>query len=306
MTFSPLTFVPCRSGDKGEHVARLQGWLALHGYDPGKIDGDFGPHTGAALGHFQTSLEERDPGYGSPVRPELDEYTWQWLTAPLAMAMELNYGRLVHGMIRNPTFGETVAAVARQWIAQQVGGGPLRELPGNSGPVVEACTRWLAERDRLPCECGHGHQLHAPECCWVASRQPLVQQVLCECRSYVPQWRLAWCAGWVSTVLRQACESLGVDMPIKGSLSCDELAWQGRKAKLFMHAEDAKPGDLFLVRGDKAGDWTHCGVVLDVLPGPELRTAEGNTNASGSRNGDRLLERVRPTTGLDFICWRTT
>lgn len=41
-------FTPCKRGDKGIHVKRVQEWLNLHGVRCA-IDGDFGPATEAAL-----------------------------------------------------------------------------------------------------------------------------------------------------------------------------------------------------------------------------------------------------------------
>lgn len=330
MTFSLLAFPgPLARGaldtTPSGPVHRLQGWLNLHGLDPGPVDGVFGPRTERAFADWQTTLEPSDV---------LVPAQWKELTAPLARAMaQVRKNKFIpsapHPVLGATSevaavpLGEAVAEVARQWLAQSVGGGPLRELPGNSGPVVEACTRWLAKRDRLPCFCGLGAAVH------------FATGLMCPTDGgYAPDWRLAWCAGWVSTVLRQACESLGVDMPLQGSLSCDELARQAGPVRaggmLWTPADKGleewttryvtglvRPGDLFLVRGAKPGDWTHCGVVLEVLPpiplmtlegrkfeGGGLRTAEGNTNKNGEREGKELRERIRGFEGLDFICWR--
>ncbi len=44
---------PFRQGSKGGLVALLQVLLILNGYDPGEVDGNFGPKTSAALRFFQ-------------------------------------------------------------------------------------------------------------------------------------------------------------------------------------------------------------------------------------------------------------
>ena len=46
--------------------------------------------------------------------------------------------------------------------------------------------------------------------------------------------RWAWCAGFVTFVLRQACETLGSSMPVAGSFSCDGLPGdrRGEEAEL--------------------------------------------------------------------------
>jgi hypothetical protein len=47
--------VTLRSGDSGPGVEALQQALAKLGYDPGAVDGDFGPSTQAAVVAFQTA-----------------------------------------------------------------------------------------------------------------------------------------------------------------------------------------------------------------------------------------------------------
>ncbi len=47
--------VTLRSGDDGPEVEALQQALAKLGYDPGAIDGDYGPSTQAAVVAFQTA-----------------------------------------------------------------------------------------------------------------------------------------------------------------------------------------------------------------------------------------------------------
>ena len=42
-----------------------------------------------------------------------------------------------------------------------------------------------------------------------------------------------WCAGFVTFILKQAAETLGMTMPIQGSTSCDSLSAQGKDAGLL-------------------------------------------------------------------------
>ena len=44
-----------RKGSKGEAVSRLQQGLYQLGYDPGTVDGIFGPNTERAVREFQTN-----------------------------------------------------------------------------------------------------------------------------------------------------------------------------------------------------------------------------------------------------------
>lgn len=78
-----------------------------------------------------------------------------------------------------------------------------------------------------------------------------------------------WCAGFVTFILKQAAETLGMTMPIQGSTSCDSLAAQGKDAGLFMKEstltgekasrEHLSMAGIFLVRRSST-DWTHTGL----------------------------------------------
>jgi hypothetical protein len=122
-----------------------------------------------------------------------------------------------------------------------------------------------------------------------------------------PSWY--WCAGFVSFLLRQACERLGIEMPIPGSFSCDLLATQARTAERFVRgtslARDADgwgnlgEAQLFLVRRSSS-DWTHTGISF-LGQGEVFSTIEGNTNDEGTRNGYEVCRRTRSIASKDFI-----
>lgn len=61
------------------HVQALQHALSEKGYNPGTIDGKFGPHTRRALVHFQ-----HDTGI-KPANGQIDDQTWA--------ALGLSHGR---------------------------------------------------------------------------------------------------------------------------------------------------------------------------------------------------------------------
>lgn len=105
----------------------------------------------------------------------------------------------------------------------------------------------------------------------------------------------AWCAGFVSYVLRQARRDV-----VPYTLSCDELAAAAKRSGRFV-AEGARPAApcVFLLRA-KPGDWVHTGIVTEWLPGG-FATVEGNTNEGGSREGVAVLARTRPLKGADFV-----
>lgn len=116
------------------------------------------------------------------------------------------------------------------------------------------------------------------------------------------QW--PWCAGFVTFILKQAVESLNVELPVPGSFSCDSLVAQARKQQLFLSEADAwnseiPAGSIFMVRRTDT-DWTHTGIVLNA---EELffQTIEGNTNDDGEREGYEVCSRYRGYTKKDFI-----
>jgi hypothetical protein len=116
-----------------------------------------------------------------------------------------------------------------------------------------------------------------------------------------------WCAGFVSYIIRQAAELLGLPKPpIAGSVSCAELAVRAHDSKLFVsqHAQrrDIPPGSIMLVEGGPHG-YNHCGIVIS-SNAETFETIEGNTNSDGGREGWELAKRIRSYSGKDFICWK--
>jgi hypothetical protein len=118
-----------------------------------------------------------------------------------------------------------------------------------------------------------------------------------------------WCAAFVTFVLKQACDAIGVAMPIAGSLSCDSLAYQAREKKRFVSGNTITSGttpwgslgqcQIFLVRQSPT-DWTHTGFSFDGN-GDTFATIEGNTNDDGNANGYEVCQRSRSLTKKDFI-----
>jgi len=122
-----------------------------------------------------------------------------------------------------------------------------------------------------------------------------------------PGW--FWCAGFVTFLLSQATLQLGVAMPIPGSISCDTLAAQARKANRYVSGTTLEKGKaapdalgkcfIFLVRRSSS-DWTHTGLGFN-LQGNTFSTIEGNTNDDGGRNGFEVCSRTRSVPEKDFI-----
>jgi hypothetical protein len=120
-----------------------------------------------------------------------------------------------------------------------------------------------------------------------------------------------WCAGFACTVLRQASETIGSDLPVTYQTSCDRLAEEAQESQCFLsggaiednriQVERIKPGSLFLVRNLRnARDWIHTGVVMEANE-ESFTTIEGNTNSSGSSNGFEVCQRERGYARCDFF-----
>ena len=62
----PAPTTNLKPGDTGPQVKTLQRALASLGYSPGKIDGDYGPSTQAAVEKFQTSAGIKADGIVGP------------------------------------------------------------------------------------------------------------------------------------------------------------------------------------------------------------------------------------------------
>jgi hypothetical protein len=117
-----------------------------------------------------------------------------------------------------------------------------------------------------------------------------------------------WCAGFVTFVLKQAYAELKMDMPIRGSVSCDTLAAQAQSRGLFV-SEAQAAGDwnalgdvyVFLVRKTST-DWTHTGFGFGGTS-DAFSTIEGNANENGER-GYEVCSKTRAGLNKDFIVLR--
>jgi hypothetical protein len=94
----------------------------------------------------------------------------------------------------------------------------------------------------------------------------------------------------------------GAAIPFRLSEGCDEIA-RGARAAGRLFPTDAAPSfpgaAIFLVRGRRAGDWTHTGFCVRDQGGL-LRSIEGNTNERGGREGVAVRARERVLAGLDL------
>jgi len=111
-----------------------------------------------------------------------------------------------------------------------------------------------------------------------------------------------WCAGFVSTCLRVAAESVGGGAnEVPDTFSCDEIGlWAEQRGRLMRASSQlAKPGDIFLVHRS-GNDWIHTGFVIQNMDDC-IRTVEGNTSVEGSREGRHVLRRIRSKKRLHIV-----
>jgi len=117
------------------------------------------------------------------------------------------------------------------------------------------------------------------------------------------QW--PWCAGFVCFILKQACQSMGIPLPIKTSVSCDVLAANAKEKGIFLKESEIEDkaqitnGAFFLNRRTPT-DWIHTGIVIRAED-EVFHTIEGNTNDEGSREGYEVCKRIRGYKKKDFI-----
>lgn len=118
-----------------------------------------------------------------------------------------------------------------------------------------------------------------------------------------PAW--PWCAGFVCFILKQACQSLNIPLPIQASLSCDILAASAKEKGIFLKEfkitdkGQITPGSFFLNRRTPT-DWVHTGITIRAEE-DFFHTIEGNTNDEGSREGYEVCNRIRGYKKKDFV-----
>ena len=108
-----------------------------------------------------------------------------------------------------------------------------------------------------------------------------------------------WCAGFATTIYRQAAESIGERPPVPFDDSCGSI---GRRARSFSRlSQTPEVGGLFLLRDRESGrGWGHVGIVVGIH-GDAFETIEGNTNNGGGREGFEVERRWRAIAGKDFV-----
>ncbi len=119
-----------------------------------------------------------------------------------------------------------------------------------------------------------------------------------------------WCAGFATFVLKQACETMDVRMPVARTLSCDEMAATAKASRIFLASPSTAerkritPGSMFLRRAVSGGlAYAHTGIVTEA-GADTFASIEGNTNDGGSFEGIEVIDRVRSYDRMDFVLIR--
>ena len=119
--------------------------------------------------------------------------------------------------------------------------------------------------------------------------------------------RFPWCAGFATFCVKQACETLGVALPVQRTLACDTIA--SSSGHRFLKGAGAAPGkitpgSIFVQQATGAERqkyrYRHTGIIASAGP-DTMQTIEGNTNDDGSAEGYEVCARTRGYTNMDFI-----
>ena len=108
-----------------------------------------------------------------------------------------------------------------------------------------------------------------------------------------------WCTAFVSFCVHKAAEELGVQINFpKTGWTPSLLAWAKREGRLVTSQEIAsgvqpQEGWVALFYYPALGRVAHSGIVVKRLPLGAVVTVEGNTSDDGSREGYKVMRRVR-------------
>jgi hypothetical protein len=97
----------------------------------------------------------------------------------------------------------------------------------------------------------------------------------------------AWCAVFAWCKMDDTLRRFGVANPIKGTRSVHKLFQRAKAAGLWT----ATPGPGMIFGVDHGGGLGHCGIIIELGQNEDATTVEGNSNAAGSRDADRVALR---------------
>ena len=119
-----------------------------------------------------------------------------------------------------------------------------------------------------------------------------------------------WCAGFATLVLKQACATKGVPMPVRRTYLCDVMAGDARAQGTFLAnpSPEARkritPGSFYLRRATSGPlEYSHVGIVIDA-DRDTVRSIEGNTTSDAGSAIVYASERVQDYARKDFVLVR--
>lgn len=311
------------SGARGNSVRDLQDLLKAAGFNPGPVDGVFGPGTRRAVIAFQKSRHLAADGIVGPK-------TWAALTAARAKPSpkkttpakaSSGSSTRAYPTVRLGSRGSAVLALQKALKAKGFSPGPLDGVFGQG--TLAAVRRFQGSR-KLATDGvvgpntwkalgyrGTGSSAGAGSVGGVKpSSGTLRQRILQLARSqvgtlevgnngggarkyqsYFGRGQEAWCADFVSWVVSNSGKKLNYAY-------CPYLERYMRNAGQWKGKSNPQPGDIVLFDWDHNGVADHVGLVESVNKDGSLNTIEGNTtNPSTGREGvwrrKRYLSQVR-------------
>jgi lysozyme family protein/peptidoglycan hydrolase-like protein with peptidoglycan-binding domain len=279
-------------------VRRFQAWAAL------TVDGEVGPQTLAALNAKPVRVRagaHKDLVLGSPLQEgssgEKVRLVQGWLTLHgIHVVVDGGFGPATKQALRAfqakrglPTTGTVDEATYAALVAPMAAA--LAPIPRKKtlGELVLAYAKQHLEQH--PREVGG--QNRGP---WV--------RLYTDGREGDPY---PWCAGFATFCIKQACETLGVPLPLERTLACDTMATScGHRFVQGPGAGSAQitPGSMFVQRATGSERqryrYRHTGIVVSAGP-DTMQTIEGNTNDDGSAEGYEVCARTRGYRNMDFI-----
>ena len=296
-------------GAQGAAVAELQRKLQAAGFDPGPIDGDFGPRTEAAVLAFQRSR-------GIDVDGIVGPQTWGTLdgvdASPVAAASPTTGG--AGPLLRQGSQGEPVRALQSRLQELGFDPGPIDgdfgprtldavtafqrarglEVDGivgpqtwnalgvtvdGAGPVGGAAPTAGSARERLL-------QVAAGE---VGTLETGTNTGLCEkYPNYFGRGAESWCADFVSYCMTKA------GMPLNDPW-CPSIVNKFQASGQWKGNTNPQAGDIVLFDWNGDGVADHVGIVKGVNGDGSIQTIEGNTGNANGQEGVWDLTRSRST-----------
>jgi hypothetical protein len=132
---------------------------------------------------------------------------------------------------------------------------------------------------------------------WGSNDGPQVREYL---KSVGINFPASWCAAFVFYCCDQACSAQGLKNPLPVTGYCPTLAEWGIENNIVV--QDPEPGDIFILKDSGSPPYFHTGIITGINQS-YFNTIEGNTDGSGSSNGQGIYQRTRSYNNVIFLRW---